>query len=212
MIKKHIGYLPSGVRCYVILNTVSEDVNSDDFNYCLLIEPDSLPEQYSYSVNEVIMSAAQKSDNAVDVLSKVTLANGVPIINLLHTGNYIRKVPTSDVTMDVGNNQTIKLSELNEQIKLVKKEQQEAVNNTVTKQNYNYAQNLVVKANGLINEANKLFDQAYALRPELKPVDPSSTPTNDGSESTIFVLRPGVSKTEAVAEFRKFFDTVNKKK
>ena len=120
MIKKHIGYLPSGVRCYVILNTVTDDVDSDDFNYCLLIEPDSLPEQYSYAVNEIIIGAAQKADNAVDVLSKATIANGVPIINLLHNGNYIRKVPTSDVTMDVGNNQTIKLSELNEQIKVVK--------------------------------------------------------------------------------------------
>lgn len=208
MIKKHIGYLPSGVRCYVILNTVTDDVDSDDFNYCLLIEPDSLPEQYSYAVNEIIIGAAQKADNAVDVLSKATLANGVPIINLLHNGNYIRKVPTSDVTMDVGNNQTIKLSELNEQIKVVKSEQQAAVANTVTKQNYNYAQNLVVKANDMLAEANKLLAQAYSLRPELKPV------VNDTQQNVpTFVIQPGISKTEAVAEFRKFYDQqVAKKK
>lgn len=208
MIKKHIGYLPSGVRCFVILNTVTDDVDSDDFNYCLLIEPDSLPEQYSYAVNEVIIGAAQNSDNAVDVLSKATLSNGVPIINLLHNGNYIRKVLTSNVTMDVGNNQTIKLSELNEQIKVVKSEQQAAVANTVTKQNYNYAQNLVVKANNMISEANKLLEQAYSLRPELKPV------VNDTQQNVpTFVIRPGISKTEAVAEFRKFYDQqVAKKK
>lgn len=208
MIKKHIGYLPSGVRCFVILNTVTDDVDSDDFNYCLVIEPDSLPEQYSYAVNEVIMGAAQKADNAVEVLSKATLANGVPIINLLHNGNYIRKVQTIDVTMDVGNNQTIKLSELNEQLKVVKAEQQTAVANTVTKQNYNYAQNLVVKANDMIAEANKLLNQAYSLRPELKPVVPEAKQTE-----TAFVLKTGISKTEAVAEFRKFYDQhVAKKK
>lgn len=208
MIKKHIGYLPSGVRCFVILNTATDDVDSDDFNYCLVIEPDSLPEQYSYAVNEVIMGAAQKADNAVEVLSKATLANGVPIINLLHNGNYIRKVQTIDVTMDVGNNQTIKLSELNEQLKVVKAEQQTAVANTVTKQNYNYAQNLVVKANDMIAEANKLLNQAYSLRPELKPVVPEAKQTE-----TAFVLKTGISKTEAVAEFRKFYDQhVAKKK
>ena len=211
MIKKHIGYLPSGVRCYVILNTVSENTDSDDFNYCLLVEADSLPEQYSYAVNEVIMGAAQKSDSAVDVLSKVTLSNGVPIINLLHTGNYIRKVATSEVTMDVGSNQTIKLSELNEQIKIVKAEKQGVVANVVTKQNYNYAQNLVVKATGMINEANKILDQAYSLRPDLKP---TATEPNVEAENTnpTFILPTGVSKTEAVAAFRKFYDTVNKKK
>ena len=208
MIKKHIGYLPSGVRCFVILNTVTDDVDSDDFNYCLVIEPDSLPEQYSYAVNEVIMGAAQKADNAVEVLSKATLANGVPIINLLHNGNYIRKVQTIDVTMDVGNNHTIKLSELNEQIKVVKAEQQTAVANTVTKQNYNYAQNLVVKANDMIAEANKLLNQAYSLRPELKPAAQDTKQTE-----TAFVLKTGISKTEAVAEFRKFYDQhVAKKK
>ena len=149
MTKKHIGNLPSGSRCFVLMNSLSENQADPEYGYCLIVEPDTLPEQYSYAVNDAILGPAQKVDMAVEVLSKTTLSNGIPIINLLHKGNYIRKVATSSVTLDLGNGATIKLSDLSDQLSIINAENKTAVDNVATTSANNHAQNL-------INQGNKL--------------------------------------------------------
>ena len=115
---KHIGKLKdSGANVAIIFRTVP-----DESSNCLVIGPKFLDDTYHNAFMKALES--QEGQDAFELgtyLNRAVFPDGTNILSFLHQGNYIKKIPTKNVTvtMGTGNDGEVSLDELN---KLIAKE------------------------------------------------------------------------------------------
>ena len=115
---KHIGKLKdSGANVAIIFRTVP-----DESQHCLVIGPKFLDDTNHNAFMKALES--QEGQNSFELgtyLNRTTFPDGTNMLAFLHQGNYIKKIPTKNVTvtMGTGNDGEVSLDELN---KLIAKE------------------------------------------------------------------------------------------
>lgn len=200
-IRRHIGVLDNGTRCYVVWNYLP-----DETNYCLVVEPDSLPEQYAIAVRDAVNGKGQQHKNLYNALEKEYMPSGTQMLSALHQGRFLRKVPTNTVTMLLSNEYSLKLSDLNvELIKedLAEKQQIDAVSNVPTT---TIADKLLTEGLSLIESGKAKVAQAYELRPDLKPTNNQADEAIDKADpnSLTFSFDKTMSQTHIVGLLKQF--------
>jgi len=115
---KHIGKLKdSGANVAIIFRTVPEESNN-----CLVVGPKFLDDTNHNSFMKALESQeGQDSFELGSYLNRTSFPDGTNMLAFLHSGNYIKKIPTKNVTvtMGSGNDGEVSLDELN---KLIAKE------------------------------------------------------------------------------------------
>lgn len=112
---KHVGKMKNnGARVAVAYRTLPGDAGS-----ALVIGTGNLPESWHDTLMSVIQDASgQAANELADILAVRKFPDGRNILEALHVGGHLKKVPTSGVLMTpTGNpNVTVVLSELNQLI------------------------------------------------------------------------------------------------
>lgn len=107
---KHVGQINNtGSRVAVVFRIVPGEPNN-----CLVVYSDSLPNIYHDGLMEILESTEGQAEFELgNILGRRIFADGSYVLSTLHAGNFIRKVPTTLVTMTPGGKQAIPLTELN---------------------------------------------------------------------------------------------------
>ena len=112
---KHIGKLKDGgAAVAIIFRTVPGEPKN-----CLVIGPKFLDENYQNTFMKALESAeGQSAFELGHHLMKSRFSDGVEILQFLHQNNFIKKMPTENiiVNMGAGTNGEVPLDELNELI------------------------------------------------------------------------------------------------
>lgn len=105
---KHIG-IQNGRKVAVLFRTVpGEPTNA------LVVFYEDLPETIKANFVECFKSTdGQNALSLSDAANRYALGNGEKLLNALHMGNFIEKVPTNSVTLTPNENSSLLLSELN---------------------------------------------------------------------------------------------------
>lgn len=194
---KHVGRMKNnGARVAVAYRTLPGDSGS-----ALVIGTGNLPESWHDSLMNLIQDASgQQANELADILAVRRFPDGNNMLQSLHQGGHLKKVPTSGVLMTpTGNaNVTVPLSELNQIIaeqKGVTIDQlavSDGVNpNPKTSKKVDEEINATVEADELAastedmspaqlrSKADALFKQAQALRKQADTIDPPKSKKKD---------------------------------
>lgn len=112
---KHIGKMKDGgAPVAVVFRTVPGEPKN-----CLVVGPKFLDSSYQDTLMKALESA--EGQNAFELghhLMKSRFADGVEILPFLHQNNFLKKLPTDQITMTFGSGNTdaVVLSELNDEI------------------------------------------------------------------------------------------------
>ena len=180
---RHVGKIKStSQRCLVVFRQVPDEPDS-----CLVAITDQLPDRYHTDiVNGVESISAQQELEFATYAARTPLSSGENMLSWLHGQGRLKKMPTDDITMLPAPNQVISLTELNEHLDSIKKENKSSktVNPvppvTVPEQadttgtgsalgDRQLAKNLLNQALTYEKEVNRLREQAYKVAPNLKP-------------------------------------------
>lgn len=105
---KHIG-ISNESKVAVVFRTVPNEPTN-----CLVVHYEKLPQSMKDSFMLCLEGReAQAAANLSDVLHKFSVPNGEKLLNALHVGNFLAKVPTSQVTLTPNATSSLKLNELN---------------------------------------------------------------------------------------------------
>ena len=105
---KHIG-ISNDRKVAVVFRTVPNEPTN-----CLVVYYDELPQTMKDSFMLCLEGTeAQAAANLSDVLHKFTVPNGEKLLNALHVGSFLAKVPTDQVTLTPNATSSLKLNELN---------------------------------------------------------------------------------------------------
>lgn len=157
-------------------------------DYALVVETDSLPPKFYDSFIETVSNEGQKSSNLSEVLAKKIFPTGENMLKALHDHGKLTKVHSSRLEMFTVGMNTIKLSEIVNELRKSKGvsnlvESKEEVKNTelltetdlTPKVNSldlppeDEAKNLLAQAQLLEADMKELKEKAYSLCPDLKP-------------------------------------------
>ena len=157
-------------------------------DYALVVETDSLPPKFYDSFIETVSNEGQKSSNLSEVLAKKIFPTGENMLKALHDHGKLTKVHSSRLEMFTVGMNTIKLSEIVNELRKSKGvsnlvELKEEVKNTellteadlTPKVNSldlppeDEAKNLLAQAQLLEADMKELREKAYSLCPDLKP-------------------------------------------
>ena len=187
---RHVGKIKStSQRCLVVFRQVPDEPDS-----CLVTITDQLPDRYHADIiNGVESVSAQNELEFATYASRTPLSSGENMLSWLHGQGRLKKMPTDDITMLPAPNQVISLTELNEHLNTIKKENTPAEVATVPPVTVpeqadttgtgsalgdrQLAKNLLNQALTYEKEVNRLREQAYKVAPNLKPKEdkPKST-------------------------------------
>ncbi len=194
---KHVGRMKNnGARIAVAYRTLPGDSGS-----ALVIGTGNLPESWHDSLMNLIQDASgQAANELADILAVRRFPDGNNMLQSLHQGGHLKKVPTSGVLMTpTGNaNVTVPLSELNQIIaeqKGVTIDQlavTDGINpNPKTSKKVDAEINAVIEQDDvsvdtedmspaqLRSKADALFKQAQALRKQADTIDPPKSKKKD---------------------------------
>ena len=194
---KHVGRMKNnGARVAVAYRTLPGDSGS-----ALVIGTGNLPESWHDSLMNLIQEASgQQANELADILAVRRFPDGNNMLQSLHQGGHLKKVPTSGVLMTpTGNaNVTVPLSELNQIIaeqKGVTIDQlavSDGINpNPKTSKKVDAEINATVEADELAasiedmspaqlrSKADMLFKQAQSLRKQADTIDPPKSKKKD---------------------------------
>ena len=125
---KHIGKLKeSGANVAVVFRTIPDSPTN-----CLVFGPKFLDDTYHNAFMKALESQeGQDSFELGTYLSRAVFPDGTNMLSFLHQGNYIKKIPTKNVTvtMGTGNDGEVSLDEVSEaenQVIDVESEQQDS--------------------------------------------------------------------------------------
>ncbi len=105
---KHIG-ISNDRKVAVVFRTVPGEPTN-----CLVVYYDDLPQIMKDSFMLCLEGTeAQAAANLSDVLHQFSVPNGEKLLNALHVGNFLEKVPTDQVTLTPNATSSLKLNELN---------------------------------------------------------------------------------------------------
>ena len=180
---RHVGKIKStSQRCLVVFRQVPDEPDN-----CLIIATDQLPDRYHADIiNGVESVSAQNELEFATYAARTPLSSGENMLSWLHGQGRLQKMSTDDITMLPAPNQVISLTELNEHLANIKKENEpnKTVNPvppvTVPEQedtsstgsalgDRQLGKNLLNQALTYEKEVNRLREQAYKVAPNLKP-------------------------------------------
>lgn len=177
-ITRHVGHVIStGTRCVVVFRELPGEIQS-----CLVYEADSMHEFYREPLTRVTMKEGQKTRDLYEVLNRHTFPDGQVMLTGMHKMGYLRKYETANIMMHIDGNTTIRLDNLNTQIR----DQDAGIQTTNTNdiqdkfnpyedstklESMTVAQKLVAEADKLEQEAASKRKRAHALDPAVEIVE-----------------------------------------
>lgn len=111
---KHVGRVDAtGKKCVVVFREVPGEDSS-----CLVVETETLPQQYHDDLITAVESeAAQADKDFFQYASRATFHDGRNMLEALHLSGWLRKTKSTEVTMLPTKEMAIKLHDLNDQIR-----------------------------------------------------------------------------------------------
>lgn len=187
--KKHFGAIKNtGTRAIVVFRSLPDDPNS-----CLVVEENTIPEQYHDAVINLangIDAQRQDCNDFYEVLNRNIFADGSNMLQTLHFKGLLRKVPVESVVLLPQPGRELPLAMANEVIDQggtteISKDlpkttdiKNEVVTEPVVEEPAEsfdmgdpvaIAEGLLLEAEMMQATAKKKMEEAYALAPELKP-------------------------------------------
>ena len=191
---KHVGRLIStGKKVAVIFRYIYDDEgNVTDKTHALAVDTDALPNMWVDSFMDAVLSTeGQDTIDFYEVCMRKTLPDGRFILPALVEEGRMRKIRTNEIMMEPDNQIRITLSELNENLEMIAKgdeepsgtltsadavelvDQREATGANETLGNSEQetrAYQLRAQANMLRSDADRMEEEAQMLHPvEVKP-------------------------------------------
>jgi len=199
---KHIGQVTNtGIKCVVVFREIyDERGNVQDKDHCLVVETDRLPDYAHDDVVRVVESAAgQEASEFFEIANRSYFSDGAPMLQEMHKRGWIKKYPTTNITLTPNRSTGVSLSEVNEVIRKQRTGMSEQdIRNTMVNdrdqpprtqttldptqtidQAVNtgeqalddsaIAQGLLSQAETFLAEAERLQAEAYEMDPSLKP-------------------------------------------
>lgn len=110
---KHVGQIDTtGKKCVVVFREVPGEANS-----CLVVETESLPQLYHDDViNAIESDSAQEDMDFYKYAARSVLHDGRNMLEAFHLSGWLKKLPTTGVTMLPTREIKIRLDDLNSQI------------------------------------------------------------------------------------------------
>jgi hypothetical protein len=175
---KHVGQISStGKKCVVIFREVPGEATN-----CLVVETESLPQLYHDDIIKAVESDGAQADmDFFNYASRVTFHDGRNMLEGMHLSNWLKKVPTSAVTMLPTKEVSIGLDMLNSQLSSLKNEGRTTSGDInasePTNSNANPAGVLTDSqiANQMRSQAAYFRKEAERLYTEAESLDPQTT-------------------------------------
>ena len=180
---KHIGKMQNnGAKVAVVYRTLPGDSGS-----ALVVGTGNLPESWHDSLMNLIQdTSGQAANELADILAVRRFPDGNVMLNSLHAGGHLKKVPTSGVLMTPTPTHKVLLSELNQIIAEQKGVTIDSLAITDGVSKNPKAQSVTtIKTDEVADEsteglnpaqlrskADALFKQAQALRKQADSIDP----------------------------------------
>lgn len=181
---KHVGKMKNnGAKVAVVYRTLPGDSGS-----ALVVGTGNLPESWHDSLMNLIQdSSGQAANELADILAVRRFPDGNVMLNALHSGGHLKKVPTSGVLMTPTPSTSVILSELNTIIAEQKgvTVDQLAVTDGVSSNPKTPSATTIEEKDSSLDEstegltpaqlrskADALFKQAQALRKQADTIDP----------------------------------------
>lgn len=174
--KRHVGFVKSTGSPVVI---VAMD-NPKHAGHCLVIQTDSLPDQFhEYLMDAVESSAGQNTVNFFDFMNRRSSPdNGLNLLQSFHRRGYIREENVNNVVLAPTPTQRYELSDVLKGMRgeqITKSEVTEINNRADTEeQRIALGKSILGQANMLMEEANKKMEEAYKIAPNLRPKEAPS--------------------------------------
>lgn len=176
-ITRHMGSIAgTGTRVIVVFREVP-----DEADQCLVIHADSLPESMRDAVSHVVSHTGQNTKDLFEALHRERMPNGENMLGALDKYGLLVKKPTESILMHPTRDYSLKLSDLNDQLRaqsepfhneadLQKKfnPYQEKAEHLDNADAQNIAGNLMIQADDMEADAKRKRAQAFKLRPELE--------------------------------------------
>lgn len=110
---KHVGLVSdTGKKCVVVFRTLPGDTSS-----CLVVETESLGQNYHDDLQSAVESiSAQETIDFYTYAQRNVLHDGRNMLEALHLSGWLKKYPTTDITMKPTIDISIQLNELNTQL------------------------------------------------------------------------------------------------
>lgn len=209
-IVKHVGRFGEK-PCVIVFRELPQEKEN-----CLITQTSSLPDRMHDELMDAVQSPeAQSAPTLADVLSRKIFSDGQPMLNALHYGKHLQKVPVSHVTTTPLPNQSMPLAELNEAIakleggyvppvndethlndnttqpvsRSVPESQNTTDDETQESDSADLARNLLTQGEMMMGDAESLRKDAEAKLEEAYKLDPSLRPKKRGR-------RPKTQKSE----------------
>ena len=170
---KHVGQVNStGKKCVVVFREIP---GADDS--CLVVETETLPQLYHDDLITAVESAAAQEDmDFYKYATRTTLHDGRNMLEAMHLSGWMRKFPTSEVTMLPTREIKISLHDLNKQLSSLNKDgrttsgdisaEQEPSNAPGTLSDSQIANQMRSQAAYFKKEAERLYAEANTLDPQ----------------------------------------------
>lgn len=219
-ITRHMGSIAAtGSRVIVVFREIP-----DDIEHCLVVHADSLPESFRDAVSHVVSHTGQNTKDLFEALHRERMPNGENMLSALHKYGLLVTKPTNDVLMHPTRNYSVKLDELNEQLRLQEDPKvneadlqkkfnpyQEKSEHLDEKDSQNIAANLMLAADDLEAEATRKREQAFGMRPEMKEkFESTRVATPVVANKNVFSIDlPGVSQRKATEALKEAWAIAN---
>jgi hypothetical protein len=174
---KHVGQVNStGKKCVVVFREIPGATDS-----CLVVETETLPQLYHDDVISAIESAAAQEDmDFFKYATRSTLHDGRNMLEAMHLSGWMKKLPTSEVTMLPTREIKISLHDLNKQLASLNKDGRTTSGDISADEEPSTPAGVLDDtkiANQMRSQAAFFHKEAQRLLAEAEALDPSKTKT-----------------------------------
>lgn len=174
---KHVGQVNStGKKCVVVFREIPGATDS-----CLIVETETLPQLFHDDVISAIESAAAQEDmDFYKYATRSTLHDGRNMLEAFHLSGWMKKLPTSEVTMLPTREIKISLHDLNNQLASLNKNGKTTSGNISTDEEPGTPAGILDDtkiANQMRSQAAFFHKESQRLLAEAEALDPSKTKT-----------------------------------
>jgi len=174
---KHVGQVNStGKKCVVVFREIPNATDS-----CLIVETETLPQLYHDDVISAIESAAAQEDmDFYKYATRSTLHDGRNMLEAFHLSGWMKKLPTSEVTMLPTREIKISLHDLNNQLASLNKDGKTTSGNISAEEESGTPAGVLDDAkiaNQMRSQAAFFHKEAQRLLAEAEALDPGKTKT-----------------------------------
>jgi hypothetical protein len=172
---KHVGQVNStGKKCVVVFREIPGAADS-----CLVVETETLPQLYHDDVISAVESAAAQEDmDFYKYATRSTLHDGRNMLEAMHLSGWMRKLPTSEVTMLPTREIKISLHDLNKQLSSLNKDGRTTSGDISAEEEPSTPAGVLDDAkiaNQMRSQAAYFHKEAQRLLAEAEALDPKTT-------------------------------------